>query len=75
MAKFQITLIAILLACVAFVSCDRVQNVILDDATTQEPMDETMDEPMDETMDEPMDETMDDTGDDMGNGNGNGGTQ
>ncbi|MYA68913.1 hypothetical protein F4009_17635 [Candidatus Poribacteria bacterium] len=67
MAKFQITLIAILLACVAFVSCDRVQNVILDDATTQEPMDETMDEP--------MDETMDDTGDDMGNGNGNGGTQ
>ncbi|MDE0015724.1 MAG: hypothetical protein OXU51_06020 [Candidatus Poribacteria bacterium] len=69
MAKFQITLIAILIACVAFVSCDRVQNVILDDATTQEPMDETMDEP--------MDETMDDTGDDMGNGNGNGngGTQ
>ena len=54
--KFQIALIAILIGCVAFVSCERAQNMIMDDGTTESTTDDMSssedDMPEGETMSE-----------------------
>ena len=57
MLKLQITLIAILIACVAFVSCDRAQKML---EPAAEDITATDDKPMDMTMDmmKMMDSTM-----------------
>lgn len=54
MSKFQITLIAILIACVAFVSCERAQKMLepaADDMMTDDDMMTGDDKSMDMTMD------------------------
>ena len=71
MLKFQIILIAILVCCFAFVSCERAQQVMM--PAVDDSMSEEMKEGYDMTgdngmMDDMGDDMMDDMGDDMDGG-------